>query len=526
MPDHPDETEYRPQRSNGGAEGSPPAGNGRKPASMNLEDRQLGDFRILRRLGRGGMAEVYLAEQVSLKRQVAIKVLLADMLDEKDTVLIRRFEQEASAAGGLSHPNIVQVYMVGADEGIHYIAQEYVQGPNLKDYIRKKGPLELNAALRVIRQTAAALQAASEAGIVHRDIKPENIMLTRKGEVKVADFGLAQLSTNKEGVNLTQVGMTMGTPLYMSPEQINGRKVDHRSDIYSFGVTSYFLLTGRPPFEGETPLNIAVKHLNEEPPRLSQFRRDLPPAVVDLVHRMFAKSPEKRIQTAAEIQQEVKRIQKLLRDDPEHSQLIPERDAPSEARRPSWLPQDFGKQVAVFLGCAALVFGAASAEGWLMRTSDPRLVPARKEPSTIKREETAQAQYIRASKYGTAVEWGAVIEYFPADPNVTYRAKVQLALACLREGMRPRAEEIFGEFEASSSNNKTYEEIAKAGRAILACWDGEHEKSSKIIAEIDRARIDGDLREEINRLEELNLERLRAAQQRRTVESLDVQNGS
>src|ERR1700722_8689969 len=220
--------------------------------SEQPEVKQLGEFRILRPLGKGGMSEVYLAEQTSLHRHVAVKILRQELLS--DETILKRFEQEAKAAAGLMHANIVQVYSFGQQDGLYYIAQEYVQGMNLRQLLNRRGPPELLVAYHIMRQVAAALTVAGEAGIVHRDIKPENILITRKGEAKVADFGLAQLAQTEHMMQLTQVGMTMGTPLYMSPEQINGEAVDHRSDIYSFGVTCYRMLSGHPPFRGDTTL--------------------------------------------------------------------------------------------------------------------------------------------------------------------------------------------------------------------------------------------------------------------------------
>jgi serine/threonine-protein kinase len=154
--------------------------------------KNLGEFRIIRPLGRGGMAQVYLAEQTSLHRSVAIKVLRPELLTDK--TIVKRFEQEAKAAAGLIHPNIVQVYAFGQQDGIHYIAQEYVQGLNLRQFLNRKGPPELLIAYHIMRQVSSALAVAGDAGIVHRDIKPENILITRKGEAKVTDFGLAQLA--------------------------------------------------------------------------------------------------------------------------------------------------------------------------------------------------------------------------------------------------------------------------------------------------------------------------------------------
>src|SRR6476646_9255563 len=154
---------------------------------------------------------------------------------------------------------------------MHFMALEYVEGRNLREYLERKGPPELLVSLSIMRQVASALQRAGELGIIHRDIKPENILLTRKGEVKVADFGLARCLTGDGPVlNLTQSGVTMGTPLYMSPEQVEGKPVDGRSDIYSFGVTCYHMLAGHPPFEGESPFEVALKHVRAEPTPLAE----------------------------------------------------------------------------------------------------------------------------------------------------------------------------------------------------------------------------------------------------------------
>ena len=186
-----------------------PSGNHRS-SSTDFSDTTIGDFRLLRRLGAGGMAEVYLAEQVSLHRSVALKLLRHDVFDSQSETMIRRFEQEARAAGGLNDPNIVQVYMIGQEKNIHYIVQEYIQGQNVSQWVKRNGPPDFLTGLKWMQQVAAALTAAAAAGIVHRDIKPENIMLTREGDAKVTDFGLAQLSRQSgRKMNLTQAGTTM-----------------------------------------------------------------------------------------------------------------------------------------------------------------------------------------------------------------------------------------------------------------------------------------------------------------------------
>ncbi|HMP07905.1 MAG TPA: serine/threonine-protein kinase, partial [Lacipirellulaceae bacterium] len=248
----------------------------------DLTGRELGDYRVLRRLGAGGMAEVYLAEQRSLSRQVALKVLPPALAC--NGAYVDRFLNEARAAAALVHANIVQIYEVGQADGVHFIAQEYVRGKNLGDVLKRQSSLQPGTVLDVLRQVAAGLCKAAEAGIVHRDIKPENILLGTAGEVKVADFGLARVQT-ADAKSLTEAGVAMGTPLYMSPEQIEGRAVDARSDIYSLGVTCYHLLAGVPPHTGETALAIAVQHLSSAPLPLENARPDVPSGLARVIHR-------------------------------------------------------------------------------------------------------------------------------------------------------------------------------------------------------------------------------------------------
>ena len=205
--------------------------------------------------------------------------------------------------------NIVQVYAIGEADGMSYMALEYVEGRNLREYLAKKGPPDVLLALGIMRQVASALQRASELGIIHRDIKPENILLTRKGEVKVADFGLARcLIGDRPALNLTQSGVTMGTPLYMSPEQVEGKPVDSRTDIYSFGVTCYHMLAGQPPFQGTSPFEVALQHVQAEPKPLIDIRPDLPAALCVLVHKMLAKDPAQRYQTGRELLKDIVRL--------------------------------------------------------------------------------------------------------------------------------------------------------------------------------------------------------------------------
>jgi serine/threonine-protein kinase len=282
-----------------------------RAAELDLTGQTLAGFRILRRLGQGGMGQVYHAEQISLKRPVALKILRPELA--ADPKALERFKREATTAARATHANIVQVYEFGVDDGITWLALEYVDGRNLRDYLARKGPPEVLLALSIIRQVAAALTRASELGIVHRDIKPENILLTRKGEVKVADFGLSRVLQSEEaGVNLTQTGVTMGTPLFMSPEQVEGKPLDPRTDIYSFGVTCYTMLAGNPPFRGESAFEVALAHVRQEPTPLSSIRPDLPEALCAIISRMMAKDPAQRYQSARDVLREVVRLRESL----------------------------------------------------------------------------------------------------------------------------------------------------------------------------------------------------------------------
>jgi serine/threonine-protein kinase len=236
------------------------------------------------------MADVYLAEQLSLGRNVAVKVLRADTLRHRGAV--ERFEQEARAAAALVHGNIVQIHEVARVDGIHFLVEEYVRGPSLKVWLDTSGPLEPRQVLSVLAQVGSALTRAAEQGIVHRDIKPENLLVTSAGEVKVADFGLARVLD--ENLELTQAGTTLGTPLYMSPEQGEGRPVDTRSDLYSLGATTYHLLTGRPPFTGPTGVSVVMAHIREPLVPVQALRADVPTELCSIVEKLLAKDPAER----------------------------------------------------------------------------------------------------------------------------------------------------------------------------------------------------------------------------------------
>ena len=263
----------------------------------DLSGRTIGGYRFLHKLGSGGMADVYLAEQFSLNRRVAVKVLRPATLLHAEAV--DRFAQEARAAAALIHGNIVQIHEVGCIEGVHFLAEEFVAGPSLRAWLKEQGPLGAEAILSLLMQVAAALECAESGGVVHRDIKPENLLVTPRGEVKVADFGLARVL--HDNLELTQTGMALGTPLYMSPEQSHGGKVDIRSDLYSLGATAYHLVTGQPPFRGTTGVAVALAHAKEPLELLRNVLPDFPVAVAGVIERLLEKDKESRFQSSSEL---------------------------------------------------------------------------------------------------------------------------------------------------------------------------------------------------------------------------------
>lgn len=280
-----------------------------EPAKYSdLAGKLIGDFRVLYKLGHGGMGQVFLAEQVSLKRKVALKILRTDLAEDNES--LQRFKKEAEAIAQVVHPCIVQVYAIGEADDQHFMALEYVEGRNLKEYLSLRGTLDVHSLVSVLRQVASALQRSSELGITHRDIKPENILLTRKGEVKVADFGLARFAALVQPLNLTQSGMTLGTPLYMAPEQVEGKQIDQRTDIYSLGVTAYHMISGHPPYQGDNAFEVALKHLRGEAGSLETIRPDFPKDICALVQKMMSVDPMKRPQSFTEVLHSLVQISK------------------------------------------------------------------------------------------------------------------------------------------------------------------------------------------------------------------------
>jgi eukaryotic-like serine/threonine-protein kinase len=250
----------------------------------------MGPYEIRGVVGAGGMGVVYRGWDARLSRPVAVKTLKPELAQQRE--YCERFLREARAAAALSHPNVCQIYFIGDEAGSPFFAMEYLEGRTLEGLTREEGKLPPERAIGLIRQAALGLKAAAARGIIHRDIKPSNLVLTPDGTLKVTDFGLAKLVVADAG--LTMAGEVLGSPNYLAPEQASGAPSDLRSDIYSLGATLYELLTGRPPFEGPTPVSIILKHVREPVRSPRQFSPDLPFPLVALTQRMLAKRPEDR----------------------------------------------------------------------------------------------------------------------------------------------------------------------------------------------------------------------------------------
>nr|WP_317361191.1 Stk1 family PASTA domain-containing Ser/Thr kinase [uncultured Blautia sp.] len=256
-------------------------------------------YEVVGPIGSGGMADVYKAMDHKLNRFVAMKVLKAEF--SADTSFIRKFQREAQAAAGLAHPNVVNVFDVGEDRGVNYIVMELVEGITLKDYISKKGKLTVKEATSIAIQVSMGLEAAHNRNIVHRDIKPQNIIISTDGKVKVTDFGIARVaSSNTISTN------AMGSVHYSSPEQVRGGYSDYKSDIYSLGITMYEMVTGRVPFDGDTTVAIAIKHLQDEMIPPSQYVANLPHSLEEIILKCTQKSPDRRYSTLAELINDLK----------------------------------------------------------------------------------------------------------------------------------------------------------------------------------------------------------------------------
>jgi serine/threonine-protein kinase len=260
----------------------------------SLIGAEFDGYRIVRLLGQGGMGAVYEALELALHRRVAIKMLAETV--NRDLDAVRRFQREARAVASVSHPNVAQIYRVGAYGDLHYYTMEYVDGKSLDQMIMENRRIAGSRCFNFMAQAVKGLKAAADRGIIHRDIKPANLMVTSDGTVKIVDFGIAKMADDSETFR-TATGMLMGTPSYMSPEQCKGQAVDFRSDMYSLGCTFFQALTGKPPFEGDTAFTLMSKHISALVPAIPSLAANVPERFCNIIYTMMEKNPDKRFQS-------------------------------------------------------------------------------------------------------------------------------------------------------------------------------------------------------------------------------------
>ena len=519
---------------------------------------RLGDYIVERQIGSGGMAGVWLARHIPLDRPVALKILRADFA--ADPRALCRFNREARSAARLDSPAIVRIYEVGQFGGRHpllsrllfwkparsrapvpYIAEEYVPGMNLAECLRRRGVLSVRQTLTVLTAVARALEEAHRAGVIHRDIKPENILLSEKGEIKVADFGLAFYDGENRAadLSLTRAGVVLGTPLYMSPEQGEGKAVDARSDLYSLGAAAFRMLTGRAPYEGGTPMSVLLRHAGADVPDPRLDRAEIPDAVAELVMRLMAKKPADRFASASELLAETVRIKEALFGGSPPSE--PDGAAPEEnlfaepderlgftrelgvfdamcrfqnsllemkrleeaascggrffprptreafapvgrSVRPSGEPARGAKRWALRGAALLAVLGAALLAGgiWTFRRGGA----AESAPPEIRRLDSVEEQWVFALQTETASAWESLLRFYPDDPYWTVKAERRLAPALVEEGRTKEAAAIFDGFAQGRAQGLSGIPFGLAGQAWICAAEGDASRAASLLSEL------------------------------------------
>lgn len=394
---------------------------------MNLEGRILGNrYELIEKVGNGGMATVYKATDLVLKRYVAVKILRDEFTTDEE--FIKRFETEAQSAARLVHPNIVSIFDVGVDNGIYYIVMELIQGKTLKEIIiEERGPLPWKWSVNVAIQIASALEMAHKNNIVHRDIKPHNIIITEDGIAKVTDFGIAKAVSNS---TITAFGTTIGSVHYFSPEHARGGYTDAKSDLYSLGVVLYEMVTGKVPFDADTPVSVALKHMQEEPEPPIEVNNNLPEALNKIILKSLKKDPMLRYQTSTEFLQDLRAalknpsgdfVEEVEYDETARTQKISTNQYNRRSKKENKFVQ-FVKQhktLSVFLGLIILFFIAFGGTMLILNLTNPKevelpdLVGLTREEAEQKIKELKLTFEIESEEYNSEVEENHVISQDP-----------------------------------------------------------------------------------------------------------------
>ena len=385
---------------------------------MDLIGKVIGNrYEIITEVGNGGMATVYKAKDNILNRLVAIKILKDEFTTDQE--FVKRFNTEAQSAARLTHPNIVSVFDVGYEEeyNIYYIVMELIKGKTLKEIIVHDGALSWKWAVNIAMQIASALEAAHKENIIHRDIKPHNIIITEEGVAKVTDFGIAKAVSNS---TITAFGTTIGSVHYFSPEQAKGGVTDAKSDIYSLGVVMYEMLTAKVPFDADTPVSVALKHMQEEPIEPIEINDEIPSAVNSIVMKAMQKDPINRYQTATEM---ISDLGKALKDPNGNFVIIQNKDgAYTRVMRtiePKKQPQNNKKRILFIAGLVAiffLVFGITKVAlngGFTAKVEIPNVVGKTSEEAT-KAIANAKLEFKTVEAASKDVEVGKVISQEPS----------------------------------------------------------------------------------------------------------------
>jgi hypothetical protein len=431
-----------------------------------LIGKTIGGYQLIERVGRGGMGTVYKAEQISLKRVVALKVLSAKLLS--DPVFVERFVQEARAAGGLTHPNIVQVIDVGSDRGIYYFSMEFMDNGSVGDVVAKEGPVPWERALAMLTDAARGLIFAEKKGIIHRDIKPDNLMLTSEGAVKIGDLGLAKKAEDVAG----EGGQIFGTPHFIAPEQAQGKPVDNRADIYALGATFYRVLSGKTPFTGENVKEILLKQIQQEPEPIEKVVPDLPEEMAAVLGKMMKKRADDRYRSAQGLFEDLERIRV--------SYHLEARGQARSALRTKWLAAVLFLAV---LGLGGVVYHfvtmAPPKAPPPVYLPGPTANPTNVGPS-ITPEQKADIAYSPLSR-----KYADLFEKFGGGPAATWKKHGPEWLALADE-----LEKVAKENPGTGPGTKAGEDAAKIRKDIgdaRAAWDTKSEK-----LKADRAKATAD----------------------------------